>query len=179
LRCTLKGAAKFAPSSSRQPKRDPVTIDHIKALHRHLDLTNTFDIAVFALACIAFWSCCRLGELLIDSKFDPLAHVAHSTDITRGIAANGTKYVNFTIPRTKTNENGAKINLSDSTCDCSSIAAFEHHLSSNSIIPSTAPLFAFETSDGSWAPMKRRWFLDRCNEAWAHEGLTSIKGHGF
>jgi len=103
LHCTLKGAAKITPSSSCQPKRDLVTIDYMKALCCHLDLTNTFDIAVFMLVCIAFWSCCRLRELLIDSKFDPLAHVARSTDLTRGIAANGTKFVNFTIPCTKTN----------------------------------------------------------------------------
>src|SRR5882724_525597 len=99
--------------------------------------------------------CCQLGELLIDSKFDPLGHVTHSTNITRGIIANSTKFINFVIPHNKTNANGAKINMSNSTCDCSSVAAFEHHLSSNSLIPSSAPLFAFEISDGSWAPMRR------------------------
>src|SRR5882724_11267178 len=58
LYCTLKGATKFTPSSSHQAKRDMVTIDHIKALHCHLDLTDAFNIAFFTLACIAFWSCC-------------------------------------------------------------------------------------------------------------------------
>jgi len=54
LCCTLKGAAKVALSSSHQAKRDPVTIDHIIALHCSLDLTDAFDIVVFTLACIAF-----------------------------------------------------------------------------------------------------------------------------
>ena len=27
--------------------------------------------------------------------------------------------------------------------------------------------------------MRRKWFLNQCNEVWAKEGLTSIKGHGF
>jgi len=120
-----------------------------------------------------------LGELLIDSKFDPQAHVTHSTKITRGHASNNTKFVNSLIPCTKTNANGASINMSDSACDCSTITAFKHHLSSNTLIPVTASLFAFEMLEGSWALMKRSWFLDQCNEVWAKEGLTSIKGHGF
>src|SRR5882724_3957979 len=48
---TIKGAAKMVPLSSHRPKRDPVTIEHIRALHHCLDYTNAFDIAVFAVAC--------------------------------------------------------------------------------------------------------------------------------
>ena len=59
LQQAVEGSAKLAPKSSHLSKHDPVTIDHIRALHRHLDLTNSFDIAVFAIACIAFWCCCR------------------------------------------------------------------------------------------------------------------------
>jgi len=156
-----------------------VTIEHLRALHNHLDLTNAFDIAVFTLACITFWSCCHLGELLIDSSFDPRAHIAHSTKIARGVATNSTRFINFMVPCTKTESDGTQINMSDSACECSATTAFEHHLSSNTLIPSTAPLFAFETSNGSWALMKRIWFLDHCNEVWAKQGLTSVKGHGF
>jgi len=139
LCCTLRGTAKVAPPSTHQSKRDLVTIDHLKALQCHLNLSDTFDIAVFAVACIAFWCCCHLGELLINSKFDPQAHVAHSTKITRGQASNNTKFINFVIPCTKTNMNGASINMSDSTCNCSNITAFEHHLSSNILIPELCP----------------------------------------
>ncbi|KAF8591307.1 hypothetical protein K439DRAFT_1327278, partial [Ramaria rubella] len=46
-------------------QRDPVTFQYINALHHHLDLTNSFGVSVFAIATITFWSCCRLGELLI------------------------------------------------------------------------------------------------------------------
>jgi len=69
--------------------------------------------------------------------------------------------------------------MSNSTCECSTISAFEHHLLSNTNIPNSSPLFAFETADGSWAPMKRMWFLDWCNEVWEKEGLSLVKGHGF
>jgi len=43
----------------------------------------------------------------------------------------------------------------------------------------TPPLFAFETADSQWAPMKQTWFMARCNTIWEKAGLTSIKGHGF
>jgi len=169
----------MAPQSSRIPKRDPVTIDHIRALHRRLDHTDAFDIAIFAIACVAFWCCCRLGELIVDSSFDPKAHVSRSTTITRGTASNGLKYIHFEVPRTKTKPEGDCINISDSTCDCSATRAFEHHMEANSDVPPDAPLFAFETADKSWSPMRRSWFMDRCNEIWLEEGLASAKGHGF
>src|SRR5882724_10191911 len=57
-RC-VEGAVKLAPVSSHRAKCDPVTIEHICSLHRNLDLTNSFDIAMFAITCIAFWCCCR------------------------------------------------------------------------------------------------------------------------
>src|SRR5882724_47271 len=89
------------------------------------------------------------------------------------------RYINFFIPHTKTNANGANIYMSNWTCDCSPTIAFKHHLASNTNIPPSAPLFMLETSDGSWAPMKRAWFLGRCNKVWEQEKLISVKGHGF
>jgi len=59
------------------------------------------------------------------------------------------------------------------------MVTFEHHLApSTNIMPST-PLFTFKMSEGTWAPMKRAWFLDRCDEIWEKDGLTFVKGHGF
>jgi hypothetical protein len=59
LTLAKKGAAKLVPPESKRDLRDPVTIEHIKALRKHLDLSNAFDASVFAIACIAFWACCR------------------------------------------------------------------------------------------------------------------------
>ena len=52
-----KGAQKLGPP--QRPKRPPVTLEHMQALLEGLDLGNTFDAAVFALACAAFWGCRR------------------------------------------------------------------------------------------------------------------------
>jgi len=54
----ISGTAKFTPPDSIQPKHDPVTIEHLHLLCHNLDLSNSFDIAIFTLACVAFWCCC-------------------------------------------------------------------------------------------------------------------------
>ena len=79
----------------------------------------------------------------------------------------------------KTKPNGDHINMSNSTCKCSPTRAFKHHRSSNTNLPPDAPLFAFETANGSWSPLKHAWFTDRCNEIWHNEGCPSAMGHGF
>ncbi|KAF8229629.1 hypothetical protein L208DRAFT_1208778, partial [Tricholoma matsutake] len=38
LKCTKHSVAKLTPSSSRKPPRDLVSLNHMKALHAHLDL---------------------------------------------------------------------------------------------------------------------------------------------
>jgi hypothetical protein len=176
---TIEGAAKSAPTSSHCPLCQPVTYQHLCALRRSLDLTNAFDIAVFAVACIAFWGCCHLGELLIDLDFLPEKHVSHSCSITHAVASSGVPYSSFFLPRTKTKPRGDTVSLTHTSCPCSPTIAFQHHLRSNASIPATAPLFSFETTDGSWSPLKHTWFLSRCNAVWKADGLEHIQGHGF
>jgi hypothetical protein len=55
LKCAVQGSAAIAPSSSTEAKRDPVTLQHLQCLCDHLDLSTSFDAAVFAVACIAFF----------------------------------------------------------------------------------------------------------------------------
>ena len=57
LKVTCAGALKLQPNA--KPKRAPVTIEHVVALSRALDLTDCFDAAIFAVACVAFWGCRR------------------------------------------------------------------------------------------------------------------------
>lgn len=160
LRHAIEGASRSIPESSHLPKRDPVTLQHLQTLCSHLDLTTSFNVAIFAVACVAFWSCCRLGELLIDLDFDPNLHVSRSVPVKCGTAANGLPYCSFHIPSSKTKgSKGANIIISDSTCKCSAVTTFNHHLAANTKVPHNAPLFAFKTADGNWAPLRCSWFL--------------------
>lgn len=57
LTLAKKGAAANVPIEATRGIRSPVTIEHIVALHTHLNHSNSLDAAVFAVACIAFWAC--------------------------------------------------------------------------------------------------------------------------
>jgi hypothetical protein len=60
--------------------RSPVSIEHLLALHRALDLSNPFHAAVWAVALCAFFGCRRLGEMIVTTAaaFDEKYHVLRS-----------------------------------------------------------------------------------------------------
>jgi len=125
------------------------------------------------------WISNRLRELVCDLKFDPAYNVSWLTPINHGTATNGLKFMNFHLPHTKTKETGEVVNITDSTCQCSPTTTLEHHLMSNSTIPTHALLFAFETGTDLWSLMSQTWFLWHCNGVWEKHGLSSVQGHGF
>ena len=178
LRRTLKASASLAPSSSSRPKHAPVTIDHIRSLRRHLDFTDPFEVTVFAIACVAFWAQACLGELIFDGSFDPALH-ASRRDFTLSCSTSGCCYGKLWVPRTKTKPLGDSLMFTESSCECSAVAALLTHLQTNSSIPSSAPIFAFETLNGSFSPMRHSWFLACCNEIWQCENHTRLLGHAF
>ncbi|KAG1746870.1 hypothetical protein EDB19DRAFT_1582231, partial [Suillus lakei] len=51
-----EGLSKLTPPSSKRTKCPPITVAALSQLALGLDLNNSFNIAVFATACIAFWS---------------------------------------------------------------------------------------------------------------------------
>lgn len=177
-----KGVSKMVPETSKRPPRPPVTIAHMHALFKGLDLTNSFDAAVWAVAAVAFWCCCRLGELVIPaaSKFDPAYHVSRGAHVQFRSTPNGKEHASFQVPWTKTTGfNGAKIIGVDNGNIISPTLALRHHLRANSSVPDTAPMFAYETSSSSWAPLTRGAFLARCNSVWRTAGLGELTGHCF
>ncbi|GBE79381.1 hypothetical protein SCP_0205790 [Sparassis crispa] len=181
LRITCSAISKAAPAA--KPKRSPVTIEHLYALRAHLDLSNSFDAAVYATACVAFWCCRRLGELVIPSvgTFDPIKHAIKSSTVRFCMAPGGAAYASFHIPWTKTTKQlGADIIATELGDPSSAVVALRHHLQANAGVPPSAPFFAFETADASgWAPMTRDWFLGRCNTVWESAGFEQLTGHCF
>ncbi|KAG1858728.1 hypothetical protein DFJ58DRAFT_715772 [Suillus subalutaceus] len=159
LHHTRRGFAKMVPPSTRRAKRPPITIDALCILFDNLDLTLPFDAAVCAVALVAFWCCCHLGELVIQSPnlFDPFKHNQEQTWAAV-----------FHIPWTKTTkEQGADISITTRDhCTCP-LTAIEWHLLRNS-----------DTSTG-WLPMTCSAFLARCNEIWVSQGFPSLLGHAF
>ncbi|KAG1849351.1 DNA breaking-rejoining enzyme [Suillus tomentosus] len=183
LRSATAGLTKVVPAWSKHPRRPPITLEHMHALFHGLDLLNKFDTAAFAVACIAFWCCCsRLGEQVVDSlnSFDTIKHVSCSTTIRHHTLPNQIPFTVFHIPWTKTTHGeGADIVASKIDDLTNPVTALNHHLSANSNIPATAPLFAYEMAKGGWMLMTRPWFLTHCNQIWRSAGLLELTGHCF
>jgi len=119
------------------------------------------------------------------NAFDPLKHADRSerSQPKSSTASNGVEFAAFHIPWTKvTLRAGADISVTarpdDPSCP---LAALRHHMNCNTDakIPSSAPMFSFETADGGWSPMTKTWFMSRCNEVWVAAGLPDMPGHGF
>ena len=54
-----RGFSKLIPPSAKRAKCPPVLIRALTTLKLGLNLSNAFDAAVWAIASVAFWSCCR------------------------------------------------------------------------------------------------------------------------
>jgi hypothetical protein len=52
------GSSKLIPPNSKQAKCPLVTINALIILKLGLDLSNAFDASMWAVASVAFWSCC-------------------------------------------------------------------------------------------------------------------------
>jgi hypothetical protein len=178
-----RGFAKLVPPSSKRAKRPPVTVEAMIALRSGLDLTNAFDASVWAIAAIAFWSCCRLGELVIPSVnlFNANKHVSRNIlPLQFTFLDDSTTYSSFHIPWTKTTlQVGATLSVTSRNHYTCPIIALKHHLACNVSLPSTSPLFAFETASGTWSPMTKDWFMTRCNDVWIKAGYPDMPGHAF
>ena len=188
IKMLLRGALKVTPTSSNRPPRSPVTISHMKALHENLDFQNSFDVAVWAAASVAFWGCCRLGELTIPSlnKYEPSRHVSNSGTVElKSCSRNENVFATIKIPWTKTTLTaGSTIVLTqmpENDPYCAVQALTNHILANSHHIPHTAPLFSFlDSSDvNGWKPMTKIFLMTRCNNIWRKEGLVELTGHSY
>jgi len=133
---------------------------------------------VFAIACLAFWSQARLGELLFYAAFDPHLHIT-CDGIKFGMSTSNRCYGKGWLPCTKTKPGSDWLLFTDSQCTNSTCCSLKWHLSSNSLVPNAAPLLAFKTLDGTWFPMQKNWFLTQCNSIWVSHFPSPISGHSF
>ncbi len=177
----IKTATAKRGACPSRPKRRPVTLEHLFALHEGLQMTNSFDVAVWAVALCAFWGCCRLGELTIPSHnaFDERLHVAKSTHITFCRHLGGAESAQFHIPWAKMERHEGADLIFTAREDLCPVQALRAHLEASKDVPGDAPLFAFKTADLTWAPMVKDWFLKRCRDIWEPLHLDFIHGHSF
>ncbi|KAJ3786866.1 hypothetical protein GGU10DRAFT_350429 [Lentinula aff. detonsa] len=156
------------------------------ALYFELDLSTSFHCAIWAVACMAFWGCRRLGELTIPStnKFNLKYHVSRNTLITPTFHADNTpKAISFRIPWSKTTkEDGALVVATAQNSTLSTICpyrAFTLHLEHNNNLPDNFSLFGFLDEFGRPQHMVKSTFLLFCDRIWKAKGLAYVNGHSF
>ncbi|KIK78242.1 hypothetical protein PAXRUDRAFT_16977 [Paxillus rubicundulus Ve08.2h10] len=175
----------MVPPSSKRSKCPPVTLEALIILGKGLDSSSYLDLAIWATACVAFWSCCRLGELLIPSSnlFSPQKHVSCSIlPLSNCFLTNEdlTHFCSFHIPWTKTmKELGADISVTSRPHITCPFIALHAHLTINSDLPSSAPLFSFKLPKGSGRALMKPNFMRRCCQIWVEAGFPSMPGHAF
>ena len=114
LQRVIQGSSNTSLASSSNPKRKLASLAHLQALLRVLCLTNAFDVAVFAIACITFWGQCRLAELTLDGPFNPTKHASCSAQLHDGLSSSNIKHGGFQVPKTKMLPMGEDILWTDS-----------------------------------------------------------------
>lgn len=176
----LRGATRLAPPSSMRDPRKPVTIGMLLVLRNGLNRDCPRDIAVFAVALVAFWAQCRLGELLGSSRrrHDPHLFPSRSSFV-RPSSSSGSYELH--LPHTKSNQvSGETVIITKQSQELDPVNALRYHLS---LIPNGSPalhLFSFQLPGKSHIniPTKES-FLSRVNEIWAQAGFPRMTGHSF
>jgi hypothetical protein len=91
LQIAKAAVSKMVPESSKKEKRLPVMLEHMLALVKCLDLSNSFDSAVWACVVTLFKGVFRGGEFLVPSygAFKSKYHVTRNTSLKWGKLASG------------------------------------------------------------------------------------------
>jgi hypothetical protein len=161
----------------RKKPRGPITLEHLRALRRVLDLSLPLHAAIWATATAAFWGCRRLGELLIKTlaSFDPVRHVSRATSMTHSIVEDHA-VISLLLPWTKsTSICGGQGILTSTGGEFCPVIAFLNHLRVNYFQGqdlSQIPLFAYRDGAG-WKSLTKDSFLSFSSS------LFLLGYHGF
>lgn len=183
IRLARRGA-NVEGAHHKRPRRYPVTIEHLRVLHSHLNFSNGFHCAIWACALTAFWGTRRLGELTIPSiaKFNPRFHVTRLSFIHfKDYISNSIhiRSAHFHIPWTKTTkQEGADVTVSAHP-EFDGVAALRLHLTINNDVPDSFPLFSFIDRDGKPQHMLKSIFMDFVTKIWEEASLHRVHGHSF
>lgn len=175
LQYVLSGIAKRAPPS--QPPRPPVTREMLNALHEHLPTSSPMNACILAAADVAFWTQCRLGELLsartgtFNSDLIPLRQHLGLPSTRQGSRG-------LHLPWTKTKKSqGDDTVVLRQRGPCDPVAALDRHLRLNNV-PRKSPLFSYRHGAG-WRYLTKQQLVRACNTVWSKAGHAHVPGHSF
>ncbi|KAJ3576811.1 hypothetical protein NP233_g147 [Leucocoprinus birnbaumii] len=174
---SLRGLEKIMPRRKRPP-RPPVTIKLLRIMRSALNLEDSFDACIWAMATCAFWGIMRFGEVSYPSSrsFDGSKHLKRS-DITFDADGNGVPYARLDLPCAKTAKPGEiqKVFIATQEPD---VCALEALANLAKIVPAERedPLFSWIDRFGKVRPMAKDAALKKINTISREAGLEGGPG---
>ncbi|KAF7315770.1 Reverse transcriptase ribonuclease h [Mycena indigotica] len=174
----LRAASALAPETSKRKPRRPFTLEIIELICNNLDKSKHQDAAIWACLTIAYYSCARLGELVVKTlaSFDATKHVTKSglrTETDR----HGLETIALHIPITKACPTGEDLVFATQSGPSDPRNALAHHLSLN--LPDTrSHLFCYK-SGRARRPLTKSAFLKRIHQILKANNLDPLQGHGI
>lgn len=176
-------SASKAGAHLKHPPQAPVSLDHLFALCHSIDISKSFDTAVWACTLVTFFSCRRLGETTVksSSSYSPSHNITAIPDCIIYCSAGGrVASASFHIPWTKTTrEVGADIIITAQQDELCPVAALLNHTWVNCNPLANVSLFTYRTQDGNWVNMFKHSFMDFVQRIWDRANLTHVSGHSF
>ena len=178
---SLRGLQNLFGKRSR-PVRPPITVPMLRALKVSLQLSESFDACIWAMAACAFWGMMRFGEVSVKSRtsFQGDKHLKRS-DAFVGNDLDGQKYIRLDLPSAKTALTGEIQSVFMTTQSASDLCPIDALENLARVTPAAAsdPLFSWRDNCGDIRPMVRDKALIRINmilQAW---GWGTAFGHSF
>jgi len=174
----LKAAKNLTPSSSKQKKQPPYTIDFMTSILQKLNPNNPLDAAVRSCLTTAFYSIARAREFMVKnlSSFDPAVHVKRS-DIRHETDRNGLATTVFHLPRTKTSQTGEDVFWAKQGGPTDPDEALSNHLRVNDPHLGIA-LFSYRFGTAH-RPLTKSKFIGRLARAVKDASLDPLQGHAI
>ncbi|KAF7325195.1 Reverse transcriptase ribonuclease h [Mycena kentingensis (nom. inval.)] len=174
----VRAAITLQPESSTRKKRQPYTLHVIERLLQQFNPTDSFDAAIIACLLVAFYSCARLGELVVKTlvDFDASKHVTTSS-LRDEKGPDGSPVTVVHVPVTKASRSGEDLVFAAQPGLTDPLAALRTHLAINKP-PRSAHLFAY-VHGASHRPLTKSAFLSRVHKAFGAAKLDPLQGHGI
>lgn len=177
---SLRGLENIQGRRRSRPPRPPVSLHMLAALRDSLNLGDSFEACIWALAACAFWGLMRFGEVTVRSRaaFSPTLHLTRAHAFF-GRDINGKDYARLDLPSAKTARAGEIQHVflvkQDSLCPIDAL----HRL--GSVVPASSldPLFSWRDRHGDIRPMVRDTALQFINGRLSALGFSTTFGHSF
>lgn len=175
----LTAAKKLTPATAKRKKRRPYTIEFITKLKSQMDMTNPFDVAVFACLTTCFYAAARVGEFTTRrlDGFNPELHPTPS-DLKTDQDRNGMRVTVLRLPQTKTSHEGEEVSWSSQHGPTDPVSALNLHLQVNNP-PANNHIFAYKGKSGGHRPLTKNAFIKRLALAARAAGEDPLQGHGI